>query len=86
MNYTESEDNFPSLFSTQMHIVAEHILVLLDDDFYKMLKDRDSMAKEFISKTEQRLRHLRKKIRNCYNPPKVGQEPYFWRIISIFGD
>lgn len=52
MNYTESEDNFPSLFSTQMHIVAEHILILLDDDFYRMLKDRDSMAKEFISKTE----------------------------------
>ncbi|MDE5821793.1 MAG: RloB family protein [Paramuribaculum sp.] len=52
MNYNENEDKLPSLFSTQMHIVAEHILNLLDDDFYKMLKDRDSIAKEFISKTK----------------------------------
>lgn len=52
VNYSENEDNFPSIFSTQMHIVAEHILRLLDDDFYKMLNERDSMAKAFISKTE----------------------------------
>lgn len=50
-NYNENEERFPSLFSTQMYIVAEHILTLLDDDFYKMLRDRESMANAFISTT-----------------------------------
>lgn len=40
-----------SVTSTQMHIVAEHILRLMEDDFYVMIKDRNSMAEEFMSET-----------------------------------
>ncbi len=39
-NYAESE-NLPSVYSTQMHIVAEAILTEMDDEFYQMKKRRE---------------------------------------------
>lgn len=50
-NYSIANNKIPTLFSTQMHIVAEHILRLMEDDFYVMIKDRNSMAEEFMSET-----------------------------------
>ena len=48
-NYSETGDKIPTIFSTQMHIVAEHILSILEDDFYEMIKNRNAMAINFIS-------------------------------------
>lgn len=46
-NYKEDKP-LPKLFSTQMHIVAEHILLVTGDAFQKMLKLQHEKAKTFL--------------------------------------
>lgn len=49
-NYSVTEDLIPTLFSTQMYIVGEHLLSVLKDDFYKIIRDRSGQAGDFMSK------------------------------------
>lgn len=52
-NYAEHE-NFPSVYSTQMHILAESILHEMDEEFYQMKKRRDEKIKHYKNVNNQK--------------------------------
>lgn len=52
-NYSEHE-RFPSVYSTQMHIVAESILVAMDEEFLQMKKRREEKIEYFKNKNNQK--------------------------------
>lgn len=52
-NYSE-QDNFPEIFSTQMHIVAEKVIISLNEE-YKELKERRQRQIDFYKKFNNKI-------------------------------
>ena len=53
-NYSE-QDGFPSLFSTQMHIVADSIISIMKEEFHQMKMRREQKANYYRNLNKQQL-------------------------------